>query len=116
MLIGYNQTFYWASQHPTLEKYDSIWLFSDEPNEALKLMSFELRGIIHVVQDFRDSPSKTLEIMRCGSGYVIGNSSFSWWAAFLSNSHTPTVIAPNTWFQGLPEPRMLIPENWIRSD
>jgi hypothetical protein len=53
--------------------------------------------------------------MRLGHGFVIANSSFSFWGAMLANrSEDIDVVAPEPWFSGMPEPRDLIPPNWLR--
>jgi hypothetical protein len=67
-----------------------------------------------MIPEIDRSPAATLEVMRFGAGYVIANSSFSWWAAFLSKKPDVEVIAPQPWFQGMDEPRDLIPPNWQR--
>ena len=65
------------------------------------------------IDDIDDPSVETLEKMRFGSGYIIGNSTFSWWGAFLSYSPTPPTIAPTPWFIGLDNPRDLIPNEWM---
>jgi len=37
-------------------------------------------------------------MMTMCSDYIIANSSFSWWGAWLSKNSNPTVIAPKRWF------------------
>ena len=44
------------------------------------------------------SPLFTLGIMSSASAWVISNSSFSWWAAFLGGGTSARVIAPDSWF------------------
>ena len=61
-----------------------------------------------------ESSITTLEKMRCGSAYIIGNSTFSWWGSFLSHSINPPTIAPEPWFTGMNDPNELIPPEWIR--
>jgi hypothetical protein len=94
--------------------YKSIWVFSDEIEEAKRY----LRGIevnqIRYISDVANSSAQTLEAMRLGKGYVIANSSFSWWAAMLSYNSNAQVIAPTPWFIGQNEPVDLIPPNWVR--
>lgn len=94
--------------------YKAVWVFSDEIDAAKKY----LRGIdiaeIRFISDVANSSAQTLEAMRLGKGYVIGNSSFSWWAARLSRNQNAKVIAPTPWFIGQDEPVELIPPNWAR--
>jgi hypothetical protein len=51
--------------------------------------------------------------MRLGEGYVIANSTFSWWGAYLSRSSNPLIIAPRPWFSKVESPRDLIPDSWL---
>jgi hypothetical protein len=94
--------------------YKSIWLFSDEPENAVDRIPSELWMFVRSFGDVENCIVKTLEVMRLGKGYVIANSSFSWWGARLSTSPKPVVVAPNPWFRTLTEPEHLIPPGWIR--
>lgn len=52
-----------------------------------------------------------LSIMKSCKNAIIGNSTFSWWGAFLSNSHE--IIAPKNWF--IDEKfNTIIPEKWTK--
>lgn len=65
--------------------------------------------------DTGDLPAaEVLLAMAHGAGYVIANSSFSWWAATLSGSKS--VVAPYPWFKGIPEPSEIVSPNWTRLD
>ncbi len=94
--------------------YKSIWVFSDEIAQAKMYLEGLKINQIRFISDVANSSSQTLEAMRLGKGYVIGNSSFSWWAAKLSYSKDALIIAPAPWFIGQTEPTDLIPLNWIR--
>jgi hypothetical protein len=94
--------------------YRKIWVFSDEPDLAIKLLSSVPEENLRWINEIDDSASSTMEVMRFGAGYVIGNSTFSWWGAFLSYTPDPKVIAPEPWFKDLPTPQELIPPHWGR--
>jgi hypothetical protein len=94
------------------EEYKKIWLFSDETESALEFIPEYLRTDIRIIGDVDNSAASSLELMRYGHAYVIGNSTFSWWAAFLSYKSNATVVAPKPWFKNIPSPRDLIPQNW----
>ncbi len=96
------------------KSFQTIWLFSDEPVAALSFIPTEFHNKIRVIKDDGKSPAFSLQLMRLGSGYIIANSTFSWWGARLSSSPGALVIAPKTWFTGAPEPQELIPPDWIR--
>jgi hypothetical protein len=94
--------------------YNSIWVFSDEIEEAKRYLQGIEISQIRYISDVAESSAQTLEAMRLGKGYVIANSSFSWWAAQLSHTPNAKVIAPTPWFIGQNEPVELIPPNWVR--
>ena len=98
----------------TTNLYNSIWLFSDELEKAISFIPVKYRHIVKCVSEAQNSSAATLEIMRFGAGYIIGNSTFSWWGATLSHSPYPKVIAPEPWFKGMQEPKDIIPANWSR--
>lgn len=95
------------SNHP-------IWVFSDEEEEARRILDWIPEGRIKYISDVDNSAAASLMAMRLGCAYVIANSTFSWWGAFLSRSNNPLVVAPDPWFTGQDDPPVLIPSEWIR--
>ncbi len=58
-------------------------------------------------------------MMTMCSDYIIANSSFSWWGAWLSRNPNPQVIAPNRWFgttgyTANNNTEDICPEHWTR--
>ena len=98
------------------KKFRKIWLFSDDPQGALLKMPANLDIDVRVMPDFGGSSAATLEAMRFGKGYVIGNSTFSWWGATLSYISEPMVIYPYPWFKTLDVPVDLVPPHWTSVD
>lgn len=92
----------------------NYWIFSDDIEKA-RVASITL-GIESVRYFSSDqlSPSETLEVMRFGSDFIIANSTFSWWAAFLRYDRRGQVISPTPWFKGMTGPNELVPETWIQ--
>lgn len=89
-----------------------IWIFSDDDKASLALAAqLEDMGLKDIRMGFELTDSETLKLMSLGSGIVIANSTFSWWAAFLGN-YENNVVAPQEWYKGLPDPKDLIPKNW----
>lgn len=91
-----------------------IWVFSDDVAMAKSLFS-EL-GSENDVFYFSDTNLEDVEVwllMRKSSGFIIANSTFSWWAAFLRENHQAVVCYPKPWFAGMKDPESLCPNNWI---
>lgn len=91
-----------------------IWVFSDDKLAAMHLLAkvseeFDL--------NFFDSDGlsdvENWYLMRKFSAFVIANSSFSWWAAFLRDKQNSFVCYPIPWFKSQEAPRDLFPDNWI---
>ena len=97
-----------------LNSNNKVWIFSDETDSALDFLPQEYLDHYKLIDTRNLDSAQTLEIMKYGISYVIGNSTFSWWAATLSKTNSPIVVAPCPWFKSLEEPESLIPNNWIR--
>ena len=86
-------------------------VFSDDEGQARDVAA--LLGASEV-EPKTSTPMETLAWMRLGGGYVMSNSSLSWWAAYLAEDPSATVVAPRPWFeaQGL-DTRDLLPARWL---
>lgn len=94
----------------------SIWVFSDDLTRAKEKIDSKNLLPIRWISTVDNSDVSTLQAMRLGRGYVIANSTFSWWAAYLSLNPIADVVAPNPWFIGMEDPVELIPPKWQRFD
>jgi hypothetical protein len=94
--------------------FGTIWVFSDEIELARKVLDFHIDHPVRFIDSLGNLTSTNFEAMRLGSGYVIANSSFSWWAARISRFEKNIVVAPKPWFIGIDEDMSLIPPDWKR--
>jgi hypothetical protein len=56
-------------------------------------------------------------LMSLGQNFVIANSTFSWWGAWLSQHPNKKIVGPKKWFRSVlwwRADRDVIPETWIR--
>ena len=96
------------------EKHGKIWLFSDRPTEAMEMFPHEFSSYVRLVEGAEMTSAENLQLMRHGHGYVISNSTFSWWGAFLTFNKDAKVVAPFPWFTNIREPLDLLPPQWER--
>jgi hypothetical protein len=95
-----------------------FWVYSDDIIEAKRLYSKTLPPIAKWVDETNlISDLDVFAAMRNASSHIIGNSSFSWWAAY-SSSDSKLTIAPSKWFMNMQDPIDLLPQDWnkIESD
>jgi len=90
-----------------------VYVFSDEIAEAKKNYSDSFPSDTNWIDEGGLlNPLETLAVMSEGTFFIIANSTFSWWAAFLSESGS-NVIAPAKWFKGQNDPENLYPKDWL---
>ena len=91
----------------------NIWVYSDAINLAKEFLPV-VKGLTYSwIEEVGSSTSQTFQSMRFGSAYVIANSTFSWWAAFLKYEKSAIVVAPDPWFKIAEDPKDLIPKEWV---
>jgi hypothetical protein len=107
----YNQAIKLLSQKVTDPHF---YIFSDDPewveqNLKLNYPSTVIRNN-RVERDYED-----MYLMSQCQHFIIANSSFSWWAAWLSPNSNKIVIAPEHWFKGESKnPIDHLPDTWIK--
>jgi hypothetical protein len=95
------------------KKIECVYIFDrDDLEWCKKNLKFDY-PTVYVENDLK--LAETLAAMSSCKNFVIANSSFSWWAAWLSESPAKIVIAPKKWFGAKNmDDKDLIPEDWIR--
>lgn len=94
-----------------------FFVFSDDP--AWCKAAFASRGsrVLHA-SDFAaqgDSTIPEFHLLSCCDHFIIANSAFSWWAAWLGATSDSVVIAPERFETGnLLDPDELLPASWVR--
>jgi len=89
-------------------------LFSDSPELLTDLQSRYSERVTLVSTPNSVRAIDVLQVMSDASHLVIGNSTFSWWAAYLKDRSERIVIAPRPWLDDRSfNERDLIPQGWL---
>lgn len=91
-----------ASEFPGQE----FLIFSDDPDWCHQQDIFK-----HYAISRNNSEIDDFNLMASCEGHIIANSSYSWWAAYVS-PNKGKVVAPSKWFTD-GEKRIDLPSNWI---
>ena len=89
-----------------------FYVFSDDPKwtkQSLKLK----HPVIYIDINSIGKCYDDLILMSKCKHFIIANSSFSWWGAWLSNNPRKIVCAPNKWFVSEDEGN-IVPKTWLR--
>lgn len=91
-------------------KTDATILLTEDPDNA----KLYLEDYDKYIKGCSFSPHEQLCIMMQCNKFVISNSSFSWWGAFLSNKKDKSIYCPRVWYKNiLTESTELLTEDMI---
>ncbi len=111
--IGLLSTKYYERALSFLDPSKPIWVFSDSPELVENELQCIDRELVFIKPPKESDPVESLLLMSLASEIVISNSTFSWWAAFLSGKNA-RILAPSKWYELQPDPVDLIPDKWER--
>ncbi len=117
--LGVLTPYYYIENIPSAFKKsgcNAIWVFSNDKLAICDFIPLELQSYVRVFPDTGFSDLETLEAMKLGHAYVIANSTFSWWAAYLSDARPENIFIPNPWHARIPDPIQISPQDWVRLD
>lgn len=94
---------------------DKIYVFSDDIEWCKDNLKFDY-PVVFVGEEFTGVKDEGhVYLMSKCKHFIIANSSFSWWGAWLSTNHDKIVVCPKQWFGDASiDTSDLIPDNWIR--
>ena len=95
-------------------EYDEIWVFTNDIGKVKDYLDESNQAKYRFFDSDQFTSAETLEIMKIGDGYVLSNSTYSWWGAFLSHEDPVSILIPSKWYRSTPEPLDLIPKSWQR--
>ena len=103
-----------------------IYVFSDDIEWCVANLPLKYpHSFVSPQQDPKNAAMRDLRLMTQCKHFIVANSTFSWWAAWLGSCPNKVVIAPRRWFrsEGLWSGQLLhvfrsddlLPESWIRA-
>jgi hypothetical protein len=96
-------------------KIDHIYIFSDDIKWCKENIKFEFPTTFVGDEYAGYKDEGHMYLMNKCHNFIIANSSFSWWGAWLAEYHNKIIVAPKYW---LPNKNIdtqdLVPDNWIR--
>lgn len=96
----------------TVEK---VFVFSDDPEWCRDTFTWGVPAEVVDLSRHGHGPAVHLWLLSQGKRFVISNSSFGWWGAWLSGVAPESVVAPRRWFA---DPQIstsrLVPAGWRR--
>ncbi|MCC6323941.1 alpha-1,2-fucosyltransferase [Candidatus Nomurabacteria bacterium] len=96
-------------------KIDNIYIFSDDIIWCKENIKFNYKITFVNKEELNITDVEELCIMTNCKYFIIANSSFSWWGAWLAPNKEKIVICPEKWYSNESiDTSDLIPESWIR--
>ena len=88
-----------------------FFIFSDDIDWVKNNMSFD-KNVVFV--EGKNVNYEELRLMYTCKHFIISNSSFSWWAQYLTDNKERITIAPSKWFQNPNQKVDIFEKDWIR--
>lgn len=112
-ILGFCDNYYFDRAIAKLPVYginQILIVFTDQPDSISDNTNFCL------VSKLKLDLISEFFLLSMAKNIIISNSTFGWWAAYLFDSDSKTVVAPIKWFKNLSSDLDHFPASWIRLD
>lgn len=96
-------------------KDSTFFIFSDDIEWAKETLQ-KIKDCTFMFEEKNNTIGDKILLMSNCKHFIIANSSFSWWAQYLSKNPNKTVISPSRWYNDRNDARILNPSWIIMSD
>lgn len=90
-----------------------VFVFSDDIQWCKENLAFEAEAVF-VPNETPERPEEHLRILSKCRHFILANSSYAWWGAWLSPYRDKVVIGPAKWMQKAAQLGDLLPAQWLR--
>ena len=102
-----------ALRYLEIREYNEIWIFTNDVKGAIDVLP-TLPKVRQVWIPAGLSSAETLHLMTFCNDFIISNSTFSWWGAYLNRKCDGIIICPEVWFEKSLDPADICPPDWVR--
>lgn len=113
-----SESYYQRAMNYCIKNIDSpkFFIFSNTPEDIEWIKNnYHLSGDVIYV-NYGNNEFDDLRLMYNCKHFIISNSTYSWWAAYLSNSKEKITIAPSRWYRTDEDTSDIFRDNWILID
>ncbi|MEA5112422.1 MAG: alpha-1,2-fucosyltransferase [Geobacteraceae bacterium] len=95
-------------------KVDKIFVFSDDIDWCLANLKFDLEHAFVSSRNWKGKMATDLYLMTRCRHFIISNSTFGWWAAWLADTREKVVVSPQNWVNlaGV-DASEILPQGWV---
>lgn len=91
-----------------------FFVFSDDISWCKNNFQVSAHGVSFIDLDPGNKAQYDLQLMTCCKHYIIGNSTFAWWGAWLGNHSCKLVVAPKIWHKNQKEAcNSIVEKDWV---
>lgn len=112
-LLAIGNTYYKSAINDIISKYPEaeIYLFSNEIKDSKVMVEDIVGKKVNVLSEkIKLTALEEWYLMSCCQHQIIGNSTFSWWSAYLNQNENKMVYAPNNYWGN----DDICPKEWIK--